>query len=293
MNRPISSGFKGEQITVIPRELLREYSDKQLTSNLYVTDIGYFPNALDHYRNRPFGCPEYILIYCINGKGKIECMDNSYNVSPNTFYIIKGHTPHIYYSDKKKPWSIYWLHFAGKNASYIHNRFMKLKNGEPISIPFQQNKSKEFDYIIDLFKMGFSEHVFEYAAMLLQSLLGSFIYYSFRSDTKSGTRNDQLVTNITNYLNERIFETIKIEELENKFNRSASTLFTHFKNKTGFSLMHFFNLLKIQKACEMIQLSDRPLKEIAYELDFQDPLYFSRVFKKYMGVSPRAYRKNL
>ncbi len=48
---------------------------------------------------------------------------------------------------------------------------------------------------------------------------------------------------------------------------------------------------KVQKACEYLNYTDLTIKEISFSLGFQDPLYFSRLFKGHMGISPRKYRK--
>ncbi|WP_415864943.1 helix-turn-helix domain-containing protein [Thalassobellus suaedae] len=76
------------------------------------------------------------------------------------------------------------------------------------------------------------------------------------------------------------------------FNLSTSYLQTLFKKRTGYSLIHFFNLKKTQKACEYLNYTDLSIKEISVKLGFKDPLYFSRLFKNYMGVSPKAYKKS-
>jgi AraC-like DNA-binding protein len=48
--------------------------------------------------------------------------------------------------------------------------------------------------------------------------------------------------------------------------------------------------LKIQKACQLLDFTDKKAKEIAFELAFNDPYYFSKVFTKYMHMSPKEYR---
>ncbi|MDN3670304.1 AraC family transcriptional regulator [Echinicola jeungdonensis] len=293
-NKPtLKTGFKGEKINVIPRRLLTDYSKRELTKNLYLTDIGYFPKALHHFRKRPQGCPEYILIYCIEGKGTIKINQSSFQLTPNSFYIIESKQNHAYFSDEKNPWSIFWVHFTGVNAKEIFQRFRKQNNNQPIIIPFEKNRIAEFEYMIDLFKNGISEEIFEYSSMLLHKTLGSFIYYSIKSNKKVQSSNEDLVNEIIDYLNQHIYDTVTIEEISRTFNKSSSTIFSLFKKKTGQSLIHFFNLLKVQKACELFNLTNMSVKEISYELNFQDPLYFSRLFKKYMGVSPSTYKNEL
>ncbi|GAB3657198.1 AraC family transcriptional regulator [Echinicola sediminis] len=289
----LKTGFIGEKITVIPRGLLKVYSQSEINKSLYLTDIGYFPKALYHFRKRPKGSDEYILIYCIEGAGTIGMDNHRFHLDPNSFFIIEPNKPHFYMSDKENPWSIFWVHFSGILSKGIFNRFTEQNDGKPIIIPFEKNRIAEFEYLIDVFKNGISREVFEYSSMLLHKTLGSFIYYSLKSNKKIESNNDKLVDNIILYLNNHIYESIKIDEISKEFNKSSSSIFSLFKQKTGHSLIHYFNLLKIQKACEMINLTSLSIKEISYQLNFQDPLYFSRLFKKYMGVSPSKYKSNL
>ncbi|TRX50244.1 helix-turn-helix domain-containing protein [Fulvivirga sp. M361] len=291
-SRQLKSGFKGEKMIVVPRGTTRKYSSHELVSNLYLTDIGFFPKALNHFRDRPLGCLEYILIYCLEGRGKIKTKNKKYKLEPNTFFIIEKDKPHQYASDGKDPWSIYWIHFKGINAAYLYKKFEKHNNSKPIFIPFHQNKVAEFEYLLDLFKMGYTDQIFEYSSMLLHKLLGSFIYYSIKSNDHNDRSRDDLAKQITEYLNSNIYNTLTMNDIISEFGKSSSTLFTIFKERTGYSIMYFFSLIKIQKACELMNLTTLSIKEISYQLDYQDPLYFSRVFKKFMGVSPREYKKS-
>ena len=288
----LKSGFKGEKMVVVPRRLTKKYGSQELVNSLFLTDIGFFPKAYNHFRVRPEGCPEYILIYCIEGNGTIKTKGKKHKLGPNTFFIIEKDKPHEYSSDKKDPWSIYWVHFSGLKAPCLYKKYAKENGGKPIFIPFNQNKISEFEYVMDLFKLGYTDQVFEYSSMLLHKILGSFIYYSLKSNNNPELLKEDLVKRITEFLNKNIYLTLTSKDVAEEFNRSASSLFTVFKEKTGYSIMHFYSLIKIQKACELINLTDLSIKEISYKLDYQDPLYFSRVFKKFMGVSPRDYKKS-
>ena len=56
--------------------------------------------------------------------------------------------------------------------------------------------------------------------------------------------------------------------------------------------MVFFNLKKAQKACEYLNYTDLSIKEISFKVGVEDPLYFSRIFKNYMGKSLRNYKQS-
>ncbi len=288
----IQKGFKGERMVVVPREIIKKYKDQDLVNTLYLTDIGFFPKAIHHYRHRPVGCEEYILIYCLEGTGLVKTTSTKFNLSPNTFCILEQGQQHEYVSDSNDPWSIYWVHFSGTKASYLYKKFILQNFGNPVFIPFNRNKIKEFDYAIDLFKHGYADQVFEYSSMLLHKILGSFIYSSLKSNNNQGREKEDLVLRLTKFLSENIHLTLTTDEIAREFNRSASTLFNVFKEKKGYSIMQFYRLLKIQKACELINLTNLSIKEISYKLGYQDPLYFSRVFRKNMGISPRDYKKS-
>ena len=65
-------GFKGERMFVLPAEVLREYLGHPLAGRLYLTDVGFFPHAKNHARVRKTGVEEYILLYCVEGRGSVE-----------------------------------------------------------------------------------------------------------------------------------------------------------------------------------------------------------------------------
>ena len=64
-----------------------------------------------------------------------------------------------------------------------------------------------------------------------------------------------------------------------------------FQRETGIPPISYLARLKIQKACQYIELSDLKLQDISLALGFEDPAYFSRSFTRIMGMSPSEYRK--
>lgn len=65
----IPEGFERQIHYVIPRHFLKTVEHYPLLHALFPTDIGWYPNARYHYRERPLGSPEHILIYCAAGSG--------------------------------------------------------------------------------------------------------------------------------------------------------------------------------------------------------------------------------
>ena len=82
-----------------------------------------------------------------------------------------------------------------------------------------------------------------------------------------------------------------LTELAELAGMSRSRYTSAFRKVTGCSPVEYFNRLKVQKACELLRFSRKPVAEIGRELGFADPYYFSHAFKKMTGVSPANFRK--
>jgi YesN/AraC family two-component response regulator len=93
------------------------------------------------------------------------------------------------------------------------------------------------------------------------------------------------------FLRAHIHKEVTLEEIALSVNISTSHFSYLFKNKTGFSPIEYFNHLKVQEACQYLLFTNMRIREIGFELGILDPYYFSRMFKKVMGMSPQEYRK--
>ncbi|MBC7959066.1 MAG: helix-turn-helix transcriptional regulator [Vallitaleaceae bacterium] len=83
----------------------------------------------------------------------------------------------------------------------------------------------------------------------------------------------------------------RTSELAKKLNISPSMLSKLFKSSTGMTLKYYIGHQLIQSAQMSLLSSAKSIQEIAYELEFDDALYFSRVFQKWVGESPSKYRE--
>lgn len=80
-------------------------------------------------------------------------------------------------------------------------------------------------------------------------------------------------------------------ELSIELGLSESQLYRKLKATSGKSTALFIRSIKIQKGKELLQTTDKTISEIAYEVGFNDPSYFSRAFKEEFGLPPSAISK--
>ena len=94
------------------------------------------------------------------------------------------------------------------------------------------------------------------------------------------------------FMNQHLNKNISLPELSASYNYSTSRFSSLFKDRTGFAPIDYFLHMKVQKATQFLDFTDKPVKEIGDELGFDDPYYFSRLFKKIMGSSPSDFRNH-
>ncbi len=283
-------GFPGQISYVIPERIVALVKNNPLIDGLYLTDIGYYPQASFHYRERPMGSSQMILIYCVKGKGEIQLKETVHSIAANQFFIIPENVAHTYRSDEQDPWSIYWVHFTGRKATAYHRFAGRISNIE------QSNSSRtmeRIDLFSEIFKnldRGFGLETLEYINLCLPYLLASFTHLSqFRLIKEAGDKD--LVAQSISFMLENLTKKLKLETIAAETNLSASHFSRLFVGRTGHSPIDYFIQLKIQRACRLLDNQNWTIAEVAREMGFDDQFYFSRTFSKIMGMSPIDYRK--
>ena len=283
-------GFEGQRAIVIPAKILTRHCDAHpVVKQLYITDIGYYPNALFHHRQRSNGINQHILIYCVKGNGWARISDKNYTISQGDFILLPANTPHEYGADEQAPWTIYWMHFKGTSSLEFINMMLKRMGDNVAAISFQENRLHLFEEIYTSVARGYSSDNICYASLGLQYFLGSCCFDNNYNYQETHEKKDS-ITICVNYLQKHIDKTLSLREISEAVNLSVSHFAAVFKKSTGFSIIEYFNHLKTQKACQYLQFTDLRINEIADRLGIEDPYYFSRMFTKIVGVSPNKYR---
>lgn len=285
-------GFTGERAIVLPRSILQEMEADPLSSVLYITDIGYYPKAQFHFRERRQPISQYVLIYCIEGKGWYRVDGQEYAVEAGQYFVLPAGKAHAYGADGQAPWTIYWIHFKGKLAS----RFAS-PNPRPIEVrPGIQSRINDrialFDEILRTLELGYSHENLLYACSILHHFLATLRYLSpYRAATHDEIGNGDIVIAAIHFMKEHIERKLSLRAIAEHTGYSPSHLSALFSGRTGYSPLAYFNQLKIQRACQLLDFTDMRINQICYKIGIEDSYYFSRLFRKIMGMSPTAYRE--
>ncbi|MGN0313911.1 MAG: response regulator [Fusicatenibacter sp.] len=108
----------------------------------------------------------------------------------------------------------------------------------------------------------------------------------------NGTENVDVITAIRQYIQDNYAENLSAVEIARKFYLNASYLSSLFKEKTGMNMGAYIEGVRMEKAKLMLRHSNWTVTEIAMQTGYAESNYFSKVFKKYTGLTPRQYREN-
>ncbi len=274
---------------MLPRDFLAQAARHPLVSPAFPTDVGYFPHAQYHYRERAMGCGQHILIFCAGGKGFVQAGNKHRIIQKNEWFLIPQNVPHAYGSDGADPWSICWVHFDGMNAPHFWGKNTDTLLFAPVTPEKAARIRLLFEEMMDGLDSGYTFDSMVYLSQVLCSLLG-YLFFSGHASAPLERKTGAVETAIA-IMNKHIGGNFTLQELAGASNLSA-TYFSHlFKEKTGFSVIGYFNRLKIQKACQYLDITNLPIHEISARVGFHDPYYFSRAFHKVMQMPPNEYRK--
>lgn len=169
----------------------------------------------------------------------------------------------------------------------------------------QQNIERTLNLILFFFyqKEPLSKTPFSDAELFIADIITNSTQYTQLCDNyftmieelffskESKKEKEKLMAKISLYIEQSIAEDLSTRILSNKFRITSSYLAKRFKEYSGFTPIAYITKLRIDKAKELLLTSpDDKAQDIAHIIGYPDALYFSRIFKKEVGVSPSQYR---
>lgn len=283
--------FDNEYLFVIPHDALQTYIFSPIIMNLYVTDLGFFPNTESHYVDREKGAEGWVLIFCTNGSGAVEVNGKTYAMHQHSLVIMPPDVPHKYYATADDPWDIYWVHFRGKLAEEYMSVFPDTAYFVD-ELPMSQVKPlmEQFWLMIKAFIPGFTYNRVLYVSQLLGAILASLsVNNTGNRDVATGSN---YVDSAIQYIYRHVNEPIKLQDVADTLGISTSYLSRTFRAAVHTSVNQFITNTKMERASHYLQYTNIPIQQIATRLGYTDSYYFSRVFKKTFKVSPKSYRSS-
>lgn len=278
---------KEAQNIVLPIEAFQDYVEHPLVRRMYLTDVGYYPRAEHHFRERKEGIEEYIFLYCTEGSGTIIVEGKEYVLQANEAFCIPHFKRHMYYASEENPWSILWVHLKGTDTRYFPLRECQVVRFDTHNVVNRMHFL--FNLLFRVLDRNYTLGNFIYISQVLSLILAET--YD-REKYHTTLEQNKHVTNVVRYMQNHLEENLTLEQVVEEFELSKSYLNTIFQKYTQHAPMDFFINLKMKKACRLLRTTEMYIYEVAQELGYADQYYFSRIFKKVVGISPKEYKNS-
>lgn len=257
-----------------------------LGRSCYPLAMGHYPQATMHTMRRDHH-EDHLLILCTDGRGWFRTEHKQGLLQAGEALILPKGVAHNYAADSEAPWSILWMHFAGDAAEAA------------VAMLGETSEAIHFQYanpgvLIEDFRrlLALRHEPLIMPALLQGASLCQQILTSLALDVSKPRNHKQEldIQAVDQLMREHWNSRLSLQEMAEAARLSKFHFASKFKRITGQTPVQRFTQIKMQKACELLDRDEQSVNAIAEQLGYEDPQYFSRVFKKSIGYSPRAYR---
>ncbi len=232
------------------------------------------------------------LLYVAGGQGQIIINETIYHLKTGNLVIINPYIFHEEKTAKDNPLQLIFL--SMKNFSLPGLKINQLIDEKSPPVIDCGNYKNQMDTYFRMLLMESSSQILYYQ-QITKSLLIAIIVLILRMISIEDKGQDEISTNcqkIRDYLDKNYTEPITLESLSDMVYVSKCYLSHMFKEQTGISPIKYLTQKRIENACALLKDTDMSIKEISRTVGYENPLYFSQVFKNVMNVSPLDYRSN-
>lgn len=241
---------------------------------------------------RPRGRLDYQLLYIAAGKAHFHFDGKEQIVTAGhmVLYRPKESQKYEYYGEDQT--EVYWVHFTGGNVKNILRSYGLTDDKRVFYCGSGLDYQNLFRTMINELQMCKEnyEEVLETYLRLIFIMLKRYFANATKADN---ARVVEEIDKATMYFNEHYSEDISIDEYAQNNHVSVSWFIRNFKQCTGSTPMQYILSKRIYNAEILLHDSTYNVTEIAEIVGYDNPLYFSRIFKKVKGISPSEYRKNI
>ncbi|MBQ8432261.1 MAG: AraC family transcriptional regulator [Clostridia bacterium] len=210
---------------------------------------------------------KYTLIHCVlEGRGRIRKAEGIYEVQAGQAFLILPGEVTTYEADGEDPWVYQWVGFDGALAE----SFQTLPTVVSLPSTFTQEM---------LNTEGSELREFRIAALLFQIYATLFGNAEIKHD---------YVRRVRDHIQALYMQDLRVEEIARSLNLNRRYLSRFFKEKTGQTIQEYLITVRMEEAKRLL-LQGKNVSETATLCGYQDPLNFSKMFKRRFSVSPIAW----
>ena len=238
----------------------------------------------------------YLFHFIFGGKGYLSSNDSAgqthlYKLEANQGFLICPGQVNTYYADEKTPWEYAWLEFDGVKAL----EYMEMA-GLGWDRPVYHLKKREEGALLKEELMAIVDNPYRssinqigHLYLFFDALIRSSV--NRKTMVQSGKMRDTYIKEAISFIEMNYGRAISVEDIADFCNINRSYLNRLFKESTGKTLQNFLMYYRMNRAAELLKVSELTVNEIGKRCGYQNQLHFSRAFKTIFGLSPMQWNK--
>jgi AraC family transcriptional regulator, arabinose operon regulatory protein len=258
---------------------------------------GYIFGEPNYHTWRKHGTQDWLLMLTLSGTGRV----GEVYAKAGDAVLIRPHAPHDYGTDPNAPhWELLWAHFLPRPHWHAYLSWPEaLPTTGPEALPTTGGVgilplSEQFETVTHLLQQslihtrGSQIRRLDFAMNALETAL---LWCDTQNPLSAQGKRDPRVMLAMDYLLSHLAAPVEMGELSRITNLSASHLSHLFKTQTGMTPQQFLEKERLFRAQQLLTHTSHKITQIALEVGYSSPFYFTTRFTKQMGISPRAYRE--
>lgn len=251
------------------------------------SDTSYHYDGLTRKHNTGY----LIFQYTLSGEGCLTYEGRHYQLKAGDAFFVSVPSDHsYYYPENGEPWEFVYLTLGGLEAEQIWKNIVSV-SGPVSSIGQNEPLIKLLFSIIRETMSDRLDDPFQASLHGYQFLLACMKHFLFEPEEKLSTK-PQRYKQAIRYIEENYHHPITLEEIAEKVMISRYTLIRMFKQYAGKTPIQYVNHIRIEQACRLLSLTDKPIKDIATSIGYANANYFNKAFRKAMGMSVGSFRQH-
>jgi AraC family transcriptional regulator, arabinose operon regulatory protein len=231
----------------------------------------------------------WLLVYTLAGRGQLRAGLREYELTGDSIILVEPGTLTNFSGSGTSSWNLYWVIFQCADS---WRSYLQWPHAGPGVRHLAANGASATEIRSTLGQLyenfvGDGPLKTELDHNLLEQLLLRCANCLPRGQRKA---LDARIQAARSYIDEHYADEITLSDVAAASNISASRLSGLFKQETGSSVMSYRNELRLAKAAQLLLQSNLRIAEIGSRVGYPEQAFFSRIFRKYLGLSPRQYR---
>lgn len=258
---------------------------------LIVNSAGYYEfDERIGVTKRKYGRRDYYLSYNHSGTMTVKTAGESHILPGGSAFVYHPKEEQYYGQADQEPISCYWVHFTGYGVDELFRRIQMpyvVKSGVNVEI------RTLFEYLLR--EVRDKQPGYEWtASSIVQQILALLARsHKLQFAERQQSMPDAIRSKALRYIHLHYSQPISVADLAAHVSLSESRFSNVFREVTGLPPLKYVTQFRLQKAKELMANTSLSIRQITASVGIEDQLYFSKLFKKYMGQTPTAYRQSI